>query len=120
LIKNNHLSLAGSIAEALERAHRNRRGEQPIEVEVRSLAELEEALKHGAEAILLDNMSPEDARKAVERCAHHGRRIPLECSGGIKLENVRAYAETGVDFISVGALTHSATAVDMSMRVSPA
>jgi nicotinate-nucleotide pyrophosphorylase (carboxylating) len=120
LIKNNHLSLAGSIAEALERAHRNRRGEQPIEVEVRSLAELEEALKHGAEAILLDNMSPEDARKAVERCAHHGRRIPLECSGGIKLENVRAYAETGVDFISVGALTHSATAVDMSLRVSPA
>jgi nicotinate-nucleotide pyrophosphorylase (carboxylating) len=120
LIKNNHLSLAGSIAEALERAHRNRRGEQPIEVEVRSLAELEEALKHGAEAILLDNMSPEDARNAVERCAHHGRRIPLECSGGIKLENVRAYAETGVDFISVGALTHSATAVDMSLRVSPA
>ena len=120
LIKNNHLSLAGSIAEALERAHRNRRGEQPIEVEVRSLAELEEALKHGAEAILLDNMSPEDARKAVERCAHHGRRIPLECSGGIKLENVRAYAETGVDFISVGALTHSAKAVDMSLRVSSA
>jgi nicotinate-nucleotide pyrophosphorylase (carboxylating) len=120
LIKNNHLSLAGSIAEALERAHRNRRGEQPIEVEVRSLAELEEALKHGAEAILLDNMSPEDARKAVERCAHHGRRIPLECSGGINLENVRAYAETGVDFISVGALTHSARAVDMSLRVSPA
>lgn len=120
LIKNNHLALAGSIAEALERAHRNRRGEQPIEVEVRSLVELEEALQHGAEAILLDNMSPEDARKAVERCAHHGRRIPLECSGGINLENVRAYAETGVDFISVGALTHSARAVDMSMRVSPA
>jgi nicotinate-nucleotide pyrophosphorylase (carboxylating) len=120
LIKNNHISLAGSIAEALERAHRNRRGEQPIEVEVRSLAELEEALQHGAEAILLDNMSPEDARKAVERCAHHGRRIPLECSGGINLENVRAYAETGVDFISVGALTHSAPAVDMSLRVSPA
>jgi nicotinate-nucleotide pyrophosphorylase (carboxylating) len=120
LIKNNHLALAGSIAEALDRAHRNRRGEQPIEVEVRSLAELEEALQHGAEAILLDNMSAEDARKAVERCAHHGRRIPLECSGGINLENVRAYAETGVDFISVGALTHSAKAVDMSMRLSPA
>jgi nicotinate-nucleotide pyrophosphorylase (carboxylating) len=120
LIKNNHLSLAGNIGEALERAHRNRRGEQPIEVEVRSLAELEDALQHGAEAILLDNMSPEDARKAVERCAHHERRIPLECSGGINLENVRAYAETGVDFISVGALTHSARAVDMSLRVSPA
>lgn len=120
LIKNNHLALAGTIAEALDRAHRNRRGEQPIEVEVRSLPELEEALQHGAEAILLDNMSPDDARKAVERCAHHGRRIPLECSGGIKLENVRAYAESGVDFISVGALTHSARAVDMSMRMSPA
>src|SRR3954453_7128982 len=120
LIKNNHIALAGSIAAALDRAHHNRRGEQPIEVEVRSLADLEEALQHGAEAILLDNMSPEDARKAVERCTRHERRIPLECSGGINLENVRAYAETGVDFISVGALTHSARAVDMSLRVSPA
>jgi nicotinate-nucleotide pyrophosphorylase (carboxylating) len=120
LIKNNHIALAGSITAALERAHHNRRGEQPIEVEVRSLADLEEALQHGAEAILLDNMSPEDAKKAVERCARHGRRIPLECSGGIKLENVRAYAESGVDFISVGALTHSARAVDMSLRVGPA
>ena len=120
LIKNNHVALAGSISAALERAHRNRRGEQPIEVEVRSLAELEEALHHGAEAILLDNMSPADARKAVERCAQHERRIPLECSGGINLENVRAYAESGVDFISVGALTHSARAVDMSLRLSAA
>jgi nicotinate-nucleotide pyrophosphorylase (carboxylating) len=120
LIKNNHIALAGSIAAALDRAHHNRRGEQPIEVEVRSLADLEEALQHGAEAILLDNMSPEDARKAVERCARHERRIPLECSGGIKLENVRAYAESGVAFISVGALTHSARAVDMSLRVGPA
>jgi len=120
LIKNNHIALAGSISAALERAHRNRRGEQPIEVEVRSLAELEEALQHGAEAILLDNMNPADTRKAVERCAQHERRIPLECSGGINLENVRAYAETGVDFISVGALTHSARAVDMSMRMTPA
>jgi nicotinate-nucleotide pyrophosphorylase (carboxylating) len=120
LIKNNHIALAGSITAALDRAHHNRRGEQPIEVEVRSLADLEEALQHGAEAILLDNMSPEDARKAVERCAHHERRIPLECSGGIKIENVRAYAESGVDFISVGALTHSARAVDMSLRVGPA
>ncbi|HET7205187.1 MAG TPA: carboxylating nicotinate-nucleotide diphosphorylase [Terriglobales bacterium] len=120
LIKNNHIALAGGITPGLERAHRNRRGSQPIEVEVRSLAELEEAIIHGAEAILLDNMTPEDARRAVQRCQTADRRIPLECSGGINLSNVRAYAETGVDFISVGALTHSAAAVDLSMRVSPA
>ncbi len=125
LIKNNHIALAGGIAPALERAHRNRRGSQPIEVEVRSLQELEEALSGGAEAILLDNMLPEDVRRAIERCSQpdaqrNGRRLPIECSGGIHLENVRAYAETGVDFISVGLLTHSPQAIDMSLRVSPA
>jgi len=125
LIKNNHISLAGGIAPALERAHRNRRGAQPIEVEVRSLPELDEALANGAEAVLLDNMSPEDVRRAVERCSQpeakkSANRIPIECSGGIRLENVRAYAETGVDFISIGLLTHSTHAVDMSMRVVPA
>jgi len=119
LIKNNHIAVAGGIAPALERAHRNRRGEQVIEIEVRSLAELEEALTHGAEAVLLDNMSVEDVRKAVERRSRHTRRVPLECSGGITLENVRAYAETGVDYISVGVLTHSVVAVDMSLRVEP-
>jgi len=119
LIKNNHIALAGGIVPALERAIRNRRGSQPIEIEVRTLTELDDALTHGAEAILLDNMSVEDVRRAVERCARESRRIPLECSGGIKLENIRAYAETGVDFISVGALTHSAKAVDMSLRVLP-
>jgi len=120
LIKNNHIALAGGIKNALERAHRNRRGTQPIEVEVRSLAELEDALSFGAEAILLDNMQVADVRAAVERCSAADRRIPLESSGGINLENVRAYAETGVDFISVGALTHSAPAVDMSLRIVPA
>lgn len=120
LIKNNHIALAGGITPALDRAHRNRRGEQVIEIEVRTLAELEEALEHGAEAVLLDNMPADEVRKAVERCSRHDRRIPIECSGGINLENVRAYAEAGVDFISVGALTHSPTAVDMSMRVGPA
>ncbi len=119
LIKNNHIATAGGIAPALERAHRNRRGEQVIEIEVRSLEELEEALTHGAEAVLLDNMSVDDVKKAVERGARHTRRVPLECSGGITLENVRAYAETGVEYISVGALTHSAVAVDMSLRVEP-
>jgi len=119
LIKNNHIALAGGIVPALERAHRNRRGSQPIEIEVRTIAELDDALTHEAEAILLDNMSVDEVRKAVERCSREQRRIPLECSGGIKLENIREYAQTGVDFISVGALTHSAKAVDMSLRVSP-
>jgi nicotinate-nucleotide pyrophosphorylase (carboxylating) len=120
LIKNNHIALAGGAATALERAVHNRRGNQPIEIEVRSLEEMQQALEHGAEAILLDNMSVEDVRQAVDICSRLPRRMPLECSGGINLENVRAYAETGVDFISVGALTHSSAAVDMSMRVVPA
>jgi nicotinate-nucleotide pyrophosphorylase (carboxylating) len=119
LIKNNHIALTGGVAEALDRAHRNRRGEQPIEVEVRDLDELEVALKHGAEAILLDNMSPEQVRMAVERLGRHTRRVPLEASGGIVLENIRQYAEAGVDYISVGALTHSPKAVDLSMRIVP-
>jgi nicotinate-nucleotide pyrophosphorylase (carboxylating) len=120
LIKNNHIALAGGIGPALERAVRNRRGSQPIEVEVRTIGELEAALAFGAEAILLDNMSAEQVRGAVELCARAERHIPVECSGGIRLENVRAYAEAGVDFISVGLLTHSPQAADMSLRVSPA
>jgi nicotinate-nucleotide pyrophosphorylase (carboxylating) len=120
LIKNNHIALAGGIVPALERAVQNRRGTQIIEVEVRSLEELDLALEHGAEAILLDNVSSEDVRHAVERCSRLEHPIPLESSGGITLENVRSYAETGVNFISVGALTHSATAADMSLRVRPA
>ena len=119
LIKNNHIALAGNLKTALERAHRNRRGTQPIEVEVRNLSELQDALDFGAEAILLDNMPVADVRTAFERCAKAKRRLPLECSGGINLANVRAYAETGVDFISIGALTHSAPAVDMSLRIGP-
>src|SRR5579885_2729720 len=92
LIKNNHISLAGGIAPALERAHRNRRGSQPIEVEVRTQEELEVALSNGAEAILLDNMSPEDVKRAVDRCAKAkapgtGNPVVVECSGGIRLEN---------------------------------
>ena len=117
LIKNNHISLAGGIVPALERALKNRRGPQPIEMEVRTFEELEQAITHGAEAILLDNMSPEQVLKCVGRVQAHTRRIPLEVSGGVSLENVRAYAETGVDFISVGALTHSPDAVDMNLRV---
>ena len=120
LIKNNHIALAGGAVPALERAVRNRRGNQPIEIEVRSLDEMQQALEHGAEAILLDNVSVEVVRQAVEIASRQERRIPMECAGGITLENVRAYAETGVDFISVGALTHSSVTVDMSMRMAPA
>jgi nicotinate-nucleotide pyrophosphorylase (carboxylating) len=120
LIKNNHIALAGGVVSALERVHRNRRGEQPIEIEVRTPEELELALANGAESILLDNMPVANVKQAVERCSRLDRHIPLEASGGITLENVRAYAETGVDFISVGALTHSAHAVDMILRIAPA
>jgi nicotinate-nucleotide pyrophosphorylase (carboxylating) len=120
LIKNNHISLGGGIAQVLKKAHDARAGTQPIEIEVRSLEDLEEALANGAEAILLDNMDPETVRKAVERVANHTRRIPLEASGGMNLQNVRGYAETGVDYISVGALTHSPQAVDLSMKITPA
>jgi nicotinate-nucleotide pyrophosphorylase (carboxylating) len=120
LIKNNHIALGGGIKAVLEKAHRNRRGEQPIEIEVRNLHELDEALENGAEAVLLDNMTPEMCKQAVERVQKHSRRVPLEASGGMNLNNVRAYAEAGVDFISVGALTHSPEAVDLSMRIVPA
>jgi len=120
LIKNNHIALAGGVVVALQRALRNRRGSQLVEIEVRSLEELEQVLEHGAEAVLLDNMTPEQVHRAVERVARLDHRVPLEASGGVTLDNVRAYAETGVNFISVGALTHSAPAVDLSMRIVPA
>lgn len=120
LIKNNHIALAGGVAAALQKAIKNRRGEQPVEIEVRTLGELEEALNNGAEAVLMDNMNVEEVRRGVERIRNHSRHIPIEVSGGIRLDNVRAYAETGVDYISVGLLTHSPTAVDLSMRIFPA
>jgi nicotinate-nucleotide pyrophosphorylase (carboxylating) len=120
LIKNNHIALAGGAVAALQRALHNRRGSQKVEIEVRSLLELEAVLEHGAEAVLLDNMSPQQVRQAVELVRQLDRHVPLEASGGITLENVRTYAETGVNFISVGALTHSVQAVDLSMRICPA
>jgi nicotinate-nucleotide pyrophosphorylase (carboxylating) len=120
LIKNNHIALAGGAVEAIERALHNRRGSQQVEIEVRSLEELDGVLEHGAEAVLLDNMAPDQVRQAVERVGKLDFPVPLEASGGITLENIRAYAETGVNFISVGALTHSVSAVDLSMRIGPA
>ena len=120
LIKNNHIALAGGIVPALERALKNRRGPQPVEIEVRTVEELVEAVTHGAEAVLLDNMTPAMVKECVERVKTHTKKIPLEVSGGVSLDNVRAYAETGVEFISVGALTHSPAAVDMNLRVKRA
>jgi nicotinate-nucleotide pyrophosphorylase (carboxylating) len=130
LIKNNHISLGGGLPAVLTAALNNRRKGQRIEVEVRTAVELEQALKFGAEAILLDNMTPDQVRTSVERIKKETERlraesaenpdrwIPTEASGGIVLENIREYAETGVDFISVGALTHSAKAADISMSIT--
>jgi nicotinate-nucleotide pyrophosphorylase (carboxylating) len=116
LIKNNHLQLVGGIRATVENAKRHRPAGYHIEVEVTSLAELEEALECGADGVLLDNMTPDEVRQCVERAAGHMR---LEVSGGIDATNIRAYAETGVDYISVGALTHSAPAVDINFRIEP-
>ena len=118
LIKNNHISLGGGIEKVLARAHELRRGAQPIDIEVRTFDELHAALDNGAESLLLDNMSPGDVKKAVKLVRERGGNIPTEASGGINLSNVRKYAETGVDYISVGALTHSAPAVDLSMKIT--
>jgi nicotinate-nucleotide pyrophosphorylase (carboxylating) len=116
LIKENHAALMGGIGPAVRRARASADG-RPVEVECRTLAEVEEALRAGAPRILLDNMSPGQLRKAVKLGAG---RVQLEASGGVTLENVREIAETGVDFISVGALTHSAPALDLSLVLDPA
>jgi len=117
LIKNNHISLGGGLRTALANALEKRQGSQRVQVEVRTKNELEEALEGGAEAILLDNMTPKEVKNCVDRIKVEKRWIPTEASGGIVLENIRAYAEAGVDFISVGALTHSAIAADISMSI---
>jgi nicotinate-nucleotide pyrophosphorylase (carboxylating) len=118
LIKNNHISLGGGLRAAVTNALEKRQGEQRVQVEVRTMRELDEALECGAEAILLDNMTPHEIRNCVDRIKVEKRWIPTEASGGIVLENIRAYAEAGVDFISVGALTHSAIAADISMSIA--
>jgi nicotinate-nucleotide pyrophosphorylase (carboxylating) len=117
LIKNNHISLGGGLRTALTNALEKRKPGNRVQVEVRTQKELEEALECGGEAILLDNMSPAQVKSAVERIRKEERWIPIEASGGIVLENIRAYAEAGADFISVGALTHSAKAADISMSI---
>jgi nicotinate-nucleotide pyrophosphorylase (carboxylating) len=111
LIKNNHIAAAGGVCEALERT---RAAGVPVEIEVRAQAELDEALAYGATHVLLDNLSPAQAKDWISRI---GGRATVELSGGITLENARAYAETGADFLSSGAITHSARAVDMNFRL---
>jgi nicotinate-nucleotide pyrophosphorylase (carboxylating) len=118
LIKNNHISLGGGLPAVLQSALKQRKKGQRVQVEVRTAQELEQAIEYGAEAILLDNMTPDEVRQSVARIKTVERWIPTEASGGIVLENIRSYAETGVDFISVGALTHSARAADISMRIA--
>jgi nicotinate-nucleotide pyrophosphorylase (carboxylating) len=116
LVKNNHVDRAGSITAAVERI-RARKMTQPLMVEVRDRKELDEALALSPDFILLDNMSTDELREAVRRT---GGRVPLEASGGITLDTVRSVAECGVDRISIGALTHSVTALDISMRIAVA
>ncbi len=120
LIKENHVALAGGVAKAIHAA-RTAQPDMPLEIECRDVEEVAYALGAGADRLLLDNMTPEQLRAAVAlRDAERGTdRPPLEASGGITLETVRAVAEAGVDFISVGALTHSAPALDFSLLIEP-
>ena len=114
LIKENHVRAAGGVGEAVRRAKARAPHYLKVEVEVRDLAELEEALEAGADLILLDNFPLEALREAVRRV---GGRVPLEASGNMTLERAKAAAEAGVDYVSVGALTHSAKALDLSLLV---
>jgi nicotinate-nucleotide pyrophosphorylase (carboxylating) len=115
LIKENHIAASGSVRNALERARKRVPHTMRVEIECETLAQVEEALAAGADSILLDNMTLDDLRRA--RTLAPAGRVLLEVSGGVTLDGVRAIAETGVDLISIGALTHSAPAVDLSMRI---
>lgn len=114
LIKENHIAACGGIAQAISAAHRIAPG-RPVEIEVEDLNELRQALEAGADIIMLDELSFEDIRTAVALSAG---RAKLEASGGIKRDTLRAYAETGVDYISIGSLTKDVKAIDLSMRLS--
>jgi nicotinate-nucleotide pyrophosphorylase (carboxylating) len=115
LVKDNHVRLAGSVRQATLRALAGADG-LPVEIEIDELGQLEEAIQAGAHMVLLDNFTPEEVCAAVEQARG---RVPLEASGGIRLDNVRAFAEAGVDYIAVGALTHSAPAADISLELEP-
>ncbi len=116
VIKENHIVAAGGIRKAVEKAGEGTHHLMKLEVEVSSLDQFDEAVAADADVIMLDNMSLEDMREAV--CRAEGKRVVLEASGNVCLENVRQIAETGVHVISVGALTHSATAVDLSLKIA--
>jgi nicotinate-nucleotide pyrophosphorylase (carboxylating) len=118
LIKNNHISLGGGVAKVLALAMQRRPQGQKIQIEVRSMEELEQALEGCADSLLLDNMTPAEAKRAVGIARKQIPNIPIEVSGGITLETVRKYAQTGVTYISVGALTHSVAAIDLSMKIT--
>lgn len=118
LIKNNHISLGGGLPTVLARALEGRKDGQVVQVEVRSQAELEQAIQGGAEAILLDNMTPKQVKKAVKELRVGLPKATIEASGNMNLKTVREYALAGVDFVSVGALTHSAAAADLSMKIT--
>jgi nicotinate-nucleotide pyrophosphorylase (carboxylating) len=123
LIKDNHLAMAGGVAEAVRRAREVVGHLHKIEVEVATLEQVREALDAKADTLLLDNMTPETVRQAVQIVNErepNDRRTLLEASGGINLSNLRQYADAGVDLISIGALTHSAPAVDISFKIRPA
>jgi nicotinate-nucleotide pyrophosphorylase (carboxylating) len=116
LIKNNHLAFHSSVDAAIQAARSNLGHLVKIEVEVRNLEELRVVIECGADVVLLDNFTPAETREAVKLIAG---RVPVESSGGITLETIRDFAEAGVDYISVGALTHSVPAVDIHLRVTP-
>ena len=120
LIKNNHIALGGGLPIVLERALAGRKPGQIVQVEVRTPTELEQAIAGNAESILLDNMTVAQVKKAVKLLRKELPKATIEASGNMNLKTVKAYAKTGVDFISVGALTHSATAVDLSMKIAAA
>jgi nicotinate-nucleotide pyrophosphorylase (carboxylating) len=119
LIKDNHIALAGGVRRAVESAHEEVHHLLKIEVEVSTRSQLIEALEARADIIMLDNMSAEEMRESVRIIRERDPACLIEASGGVNLETVREIAETGVDLISVGALTHSATAVDISLKMTP-
>lgn len=119
LIKDNHIALAGGVGVAVERARESTGHLHKIEVEVSTEDNLREAIESGADIILLDNLTPEETARMVKLTRELAPDLLIESSGGINIENVRAYAEAGVDFISVGAITHSARAMDISFKIQP-
>ncbi|MGB3341843.1 MAG: carboxylating nicotinate-nucleotide diphosphorylase [bacterium] len=118
LIKDNHIEIAGSITAAVEAARKNNR-RAFVEVEVKTFMELDEALAAKINRIMLDNMNHDQLRKAIEIIRTKEAHTEIEISGGIDLYNIAAYKDSGVDFISVGALTHSAPAIDIAMKLKP-